>query len=95
MVYFAEALKIGMVYFAEAIIVMPNTLAPYTNDISELKVKIKGLTVSLAHLEKDISEWKMLKMVEELTKEIKELRREVKEKCVDEKTFGVCPESQS
>ena len=37
----------------------------------------------------------MLKMVEELTKEVKELMREVEEKCVDEKTVGVCLESQS
>lgn len=66
---------------------IPNTFTPDTNDAGKLKVQIKELNMTLVcsvH-EKDISERKVLKKVEELTEEVKELGREVKVKYVEGK----------
>lgn len=63
------------------------TFTPDTNDVGKLKVlinELKVVLVCLAH-EKDISERKTLKKVEESTEEVKELRSEVTEKHVEEK----------
>lgn len=67
---------------------IPDNLTPDINYVSELKLQIKVLKMSLVRLvhEEEISEGMVPKKVEQLSKVVKELRREVKEKHAEEKT---------
>ncbi|RXH70865.1 hypothetical protein DVH24_015487 [Malus domestica] len=81
---FSYAFQRLLTWGDDANVVIPNTFTPDKNDADKLKVQIKELNVALVY-EKDISERKVLKKMEELTEEVKELGREVKVKYVEGK----------